>query len=902
MAKRIKGITIEIDGETRGLDRALQDVNKRSQDVNKELREVDRLLKFNPGNTELIAQKQKLLGDQVAATRDKLNRLKDAQAQVQRQFENGDIGAEQYRAFRREIVKTESQLEKFQRELASVDDGRDLENLQQDMRGVEKETDQAKSAIGDLGTALAGAAAAGVGAATAIDKALDFSTLDTQIDISFNVPEESKKSVKQAVKDVSAYGVDAEEALEGIRRQWALNAKASDESNAKVVKGAAAIAKAYAGIDFTELIQETNEISKALKISDSDALGLTNSLLKIGFPPEQLDIISEYGTQLKNAGYDAEEIQAIMAAGVETGTWNIDNLLDGLKEGRIRVSEFGQEVPKAVKGLLEGTNISAKQLQKWGQEVAKGGEGGAQAMQEIAKALNGVDNETQKNLLGVQIFGTMYEDQGQNIIDTLLNAENQTVSLKENTDGLNSSVQSLDSSPAVLMQQAFNDIQTALGPLLEKIAGFVANVASWASKNPELTATIVAVVSAIGILLGALTAITPIITALASLAGVLGVSIGAISAPVLIVIGVITALVAIFATLWANWDSISKFLVNSWNWIAQQSSQIFGSIASWFSSIWSSIGQTFNNAVSKIKEWVIGKFRDIVRGMQEKMNSAKSTISSIWNAIKSFFSNTVGQIWSNTVSKFTSLVSSIGSKMSAAKSKISSIWNSIKGFFSRIVGNIWSVVSSNFGRVVSTIGSKMGSAYSTVKTILGNIKSFFSGINLYKSGKAIIQSAIDGLMAMKDKILRKVNDIVGAVRDFWPFSPAKRGPLSDIDKMDFAGPIETSLKKAESPLIRSTDKLANDVLQSLSNMNAPVGINGELGTGLAEVNAAGDMSAVVQAIQQLSKAVLNQPVEVAVQSVQASLDVNGQRLAQTIEKDVTKAQQRRNFRDLRRYK
>lgn len=85
-------------------------------------------------------------------------------------------------------------------------------------------------------------------------------------------------------------------------------------------------------------------------------------------------------------------------------------------------------------------------------------------------------------------------------------------------------------------------------------------------------------------------------------------------------------------------------------------------------------------------------------------------------------------------------------------------------------------------------------------------------------------------------------------------------------------------------------------------MNAPVGINGELGTGLAEVNAAGDMSAVVQAIQQLSKAVLNQPVEVAVQSVQASLDVNGQRLAQTIEKDVTKAQQRRNFRDLRRYK
>lgn len=52
----------------------------------------------------------------------------------------------------------------------------------------------------------------------------------------------------------------------------------------------------------------------------------------MGFPPEQLDIIAEYGGQLTRAGYSAEEVQAIMAAGVETGTWNIDNLLDGLKK------------------------------------------------------------------------------------------------------------------------------------------------------------------------------------------------------------------------------------------------------------------------------------------------------------------------------------------------------------------------------------------------------------------------------------------------------------------------------------------------------------------------------------------------------------------------------------------
>ena len=77
----------------------------------------------------------------------------------------------------------------------------------------------------------------------------------------------------------------------------------------------------------------------------------------------------------------------------------------GLKEGRIRLAEFGQGVPKATKELLANTNISAKQLQKWGQEVAKGGDSGRKAMQEVAKALMGVKDETTRNALGVAIFG-----------------------------------------------------------------------------------------------------------------------------------------------------------------------------------------------------------------------------------------------------------------------------------------------------------------------------------------------------------------------------------------------------------------------------------------------------------------------------------------------------------------
>lgn len=512
MAGRIKGITIEIGGETTGLQNALKDVNKRSNDLTKELKDVERLLKFDPGNVEALAQKQQLLTKQIENTTQKLDKLKAAEQQVQAQFQNGKISEEQYRAFRREIEFTEGSLnglknklgnmkaeqdnvasstrqletlfsatgksvddfagalgnrlvnairsgtatskqleqaigiigrealgagtdiDKLQRALRSVDAGNSIQQVRNELRDLQQEAGKTEKKFEGLKIGLEnviGGLAAGGGISTAIEKALDVSKLQTKIDISFDVPESSKKSVEDAVRGVQAYGLDMEESLEGVRRQWALNKGVSDEANAAVVKGAATIAQAYSGIDFTELIQEVNEIGNELGMTQEGALTLTNALLKVGFPPEQLDIIAEYGGQLTRAGYNAEEVQAIMEAGVETGTWNIDNLLDGLKEGRIKAAEFGQGVDKAMKEALEGTNISAEQLEKWGQAVANGGREGSEAMTQIAQALSEVEDETKRNELGVKLFGTMYEDQGQNIINTLLGAKEKTIDFKK---------------------------------------------------------------------------------------------------------------------------------------------------------------------------------------------------------------------------------------------------------------------------------------------------------------------------------------------------------------------------------------------------------------------------------------------------------------------------------------
>ncbi|EJR71350.1 hypothetical protein IK9_06001 [Bacillus cereus VD166] len=409
MAGRIKGITIEIGGETTGLQNALKDVNKRSGELSKELKDIERLLKFNPGNVEALAQKQQLLTQQIENTTKKLDSLKSAQQQVQAQFESGAINEEQYRAFRREIEFTEGQLNGFKNSLAglkaeqekaasstrqletlfsatgqsvddfadalgnrlvnaikngtassrqleqaieiigrealgaevdigklqqalrSVDDGNSIQNIRNDLNQLSQEADQTGESVKELGVELEnvlGGIVAGGGIQEVIGQALDMSELKTKIDITFDVPESSKRSVEDAVRTVTAYGGDAEEALEGVRRQWALNKDASDAANTEIIKGAANIASSYSQIDFTELIQETNEIGSELNISNKEALGLVNALLKIGFPPEQLDIIAEYGQQLRRVGYTAQEVQSIMQSAASQKSWNIDNLLD----------------------------------------------------------------------------------------------------------------------------------------------------------------------------------------------------------------------------------------------------------------------------------------------------------------------------------------------------------------------------------------------------------------------------------------------------------------------------------------------------------------------------------------------------------------------------------------------
>ena len=226
--KNIKGITIELDGNSTGLQKALKTVDSTSVKLNSELKEVNKLLKFDPSNTELVAQKQKLLTDSIENTSTKLDQLKSAQGQVEAQFKSGNIGEEQYRAFQREVAQTEQSLNSYKSQLGGLQS--EQQKLGQNTDRLNTYFSASGKSVNDfadiLGTRLVNAIKNGTATSDQLEIALNKigkEALGADTDISkFKATLDSVKSgnsldnVKSELQEISPKANDAETSLDDM--------------------------------------------------------------------------------------------------------------------------------------------------------------------------------------------------------------------------------------------------------------------------------------------------------------------------------------------------------------------------------------------------------------------------------------------------------------------------------------------------------------------------------------------------------------------------------------------------------------------------------------------------------------------------------------------------------------
>ena len=226
--KNIKGITIELGGDSTGLQKALKTVDSTSVKLNSELKEVNKLLKFDPSNTELVAQKQKLLTDSIENTSTKLDQLKSAQSQVEAQFKSGNIGEEQYRAFGREVAQTEQSLNSYKSQLSGLQ--AEQQKLGQNTDRLTTYFSASGKSVDDfadiLGTRLVNAIKNGTATSDQLEIALNKigkEALGADTDISkFKSTLDSVKSgnsldqVKSELQEISPKAKDAENSLDDM--------------------------------------------------------------------------------------------------------------------------------------------------------------------------------------------------------------------------------------------------------------------------------------------------------------------------------------------------------------------------------------------------------------------------------------------------------------------------------------------------------------------------------------------------------------------------------------------------------------------------------------------------------------------------------------------------------------
>lgn len=387
--KTIKGLTVEIGGDTTKLGKALDAVDKQSADLGKELSDINKLLKFNPDDTELLTQKQKVLAKMISNTSDKLDTLKKAEKQVQEQFKRGEVSEAQVRALRREIIETESKLNNYKKQASEA--GESTEELGDEAEETAEKGEKMGSVWSGVGAGLkvvVGAATAAVGALVGMAEGTrEYRTEMGKLNTAFTTNGFTADAATSAYKELQSVLGETEQAVEAAGHLAILtdNEKDLAKWTGTILPGV--FATFGASLPIEGLTEAANETAKVGKVTGplADALNwagvsedaFNESLAACTTEQERQALITETLTELYGDAAEsyketnAEVIKANkaneewMATMAEAGA-AVDPILTDVKLlGASLLSEFIPgitDAANAVRGLVNGEDGAADML------------------------------------------------------------------------------------------------------------------------------------------------------------------------------------------------------------------------------------------------------------------------------------------------------------------------------------------------------------------------------------------------------------------------------------------------------------------------------------------------------------------------------------------------------------
>lgn len=489
----------------------------------------------------------------------------------------------------------------------------------------------------------------------------------------------------------------------------------------------------------------------------------------LDFSGEFLDTINEYSVQFDKLGFSAEDMFNILKQGADSGAWNLDKVGDAIKEFSIRAIDGSETTIAGFEALgLSADDMAAK--------FAAGGDTAKEAFQEVVNGLADMDDPVEQSIAGVNLFGTMWEDLGPEVVTQLANITGEVTGMKGamdalkevKYDNLESAIgglgRSLKTAGASLGQYLIPKVEAAI----DIVDGLVDKFEALDPGTKELIVNIGLAAAAIGPLLlvgGKL--ITGVATAISSISKISGLIsalpgiLTALTGP----IGIVIAAVAAFAVAWAT----------DFGGIRETTQEIMQSIQDIISSIWGTIVSLWNDNFLGIQDTAKQAWDLIKSAFEDALN----IIVDIFNVFKSLFSGDWSQLWEDV------------------KTLFSDIWNAIMdllgGFLDLVIDTIvrvgvrlWGAANEAFNNIMTAFEEVWNSIVSwfegAIEDPVDTVKSI--GTSLYNAGRDIFTSLWDGLKGVWESIKGWVQDAVDWISEkvqFWQSESAKvsagdRGP------------------------------------------------------------------------------------------------------------------------------
>ena len=820
MANRIKGITVEIGGDATGLDKALKNVNSSITKTQSALNDVNRLLKLDPSNTVLVAQKQELLAQAISQTEEKLSALESAQDQVAAAFARGDIGTDKYQAFQREIEETRGKLNKYKSDLSSLQTEQD--SLSQNTARLEKLFDATGTEVDDyadvLGSRLVSAIKSGSASSdqlrTAIEKigksatggkadirqltdALDTvddgeavrnlieelekagdAAQDTAEDVGQIAENTKGAALMQAADQLSAVGdkiheigsnaveayAETESAVTKVNAYFGETGKAAEQS-ASVIKN---VYSSGVGESMDAVANAVLMVKKNLgDVSETDLTNLTQQTITLEelYGIDMNETLRGVNSLMQQYGLTAQEAMDYIVVGTQNGLDKTNELGDNLSEYAGKFSQAGYSASEYFQLLDNGLKNGAYNLDKVNDAINEVTTRLADGT--IGESIGMFSTKTQELFASWQNGGATQKQVIDSIVADIGNCTNQQEAL--NLAALAFGTMAEDGN------LKFITSLTSVGSTYDSVKGSAQGMFD-ATTTPmqemeantrKLQQALVPLGEKLAELANAI--LPPLVSVITAIGGWFERLPGPVQNFVIILgalLAAFTALTPVIAAISVAMGALNISMLPIIGIIAAVAAAIagiiviiqnWGAITEWFGNLWNTVCSGIGSMVETLKTW----FSNLWTHLQGVWDGICNVVQTAVMLLGSIIQGAVDIITLPFRFIWENCKEIVISAWEGIKLAVSSAIQAVSGVISTVMGAIRSVISTIWDAISSKVAAVVNAIKNTVTTVFNAIKSVASAV--WNGIKSVISTVVDGIKSKVSSVFNAVKSTVTSV-------------------------------------------------------------------------------------------------------------------------------------------